>query len=172
MPLTSSCVHFGTKHAPVTFLSRNIVSEGQPVQGAAIAILVVEDGQLVLGADALFDGGFEAEVTTSGEDAVQFLEGDTTKYRALITDINLLGTLDGWQVGHRARELNPYLPIIYMTGAAADQWSANGVPNSILLNKAICACADRGRRRSASEHHRRSVNVRQSLPRGWTCEVS
>ena len=137
MPLTSSCVHFGTKHAPVTFLSRNIVSEGQPVQGAAIAILVVEDDQLIQGlvADALSDGGFEADVTTSGEDAVHLLEGDTIKYRALITDVNLLGTLDGWQVGHRARELNPDIPVIYMTGAAADQWSANGVPNSILLNK-------------------------------------
>jgi CheY-like chemotaxis protein len=51
------------------------------------------------------------------------------------TDINLIGALDGWQVGRRARQLNPDIPVIYMTGAAADQWSANGVPNSILLNK-------------------------------------
>ncbi|RXT42994.1 response regulator [Bradyrhizobium betae] len=107
------------------------------MQGAAIIILVVEDDQLIrdMVADALSDGGFEAEVAVSGEDAVILLQGDQIKYRALITDINLFGTLDGWQVGHRARELNPDIPVIYMTGAAADQWSAHGVPNSILLNK-------------------------------------
>ena len=107
------------------------------MQGAAIIVLVVEDEQLIrdMVADALSDGGFEAEVAVSGEDAVNLLQGEQTKYRALITDINLFGTLDGWQVGHRARELNPDIPVIYMTGAAADQWSAHGVPNSILLNK-------------------------------------
>jgi DNA-binding response OmpR family regulator len=47
----------------------------------------------------------------------------------------LRGRLDGWEVAKRAREVNPALPIIYMTGAAADQWPANGVPNSILLTK-------------------------------------
>ncbi|UPK28398.1 response regulator transcription factor [Bradyrhizobium sp. 195] len=107
------------------------------MQGAAVVILVVEDDQLVreLVADALSEGGFEAEVTNTGEEAVTRLKSDTNKYRALITDINLLGTLNGWEVGHRARELNHDIPVIYMTGAAADQWSANGVPNSILLNK-------------------------------------
>ncbi|MCK1333069.1 response regulator [Bradyrhizobium sp. CW9] len=107
------------------------------MQGAAVLILVVEDDQLVrdLVTDALSDGGFTIEVSVSGEDAVKLLLSDATKYRALITDINLFGTVDGWQVGHRARELNPDIPVIYMTGAAADQWSAHGVPNSILLSK-------------------------------------
>jgi DNA-binding response OmpR family regulator len=107
------------------------------MQGPAVVVLVVEDDQLVrdMVADALSDGGFTTEVSVSGEDAVKLLLSDTTKYRALITDINLFGTVDGWQVGHRARELNPDIPVIYMTGAAADQWSAHGVPNSILLNK-------------------------------------
>ena len=107
------------------------------MQGSAVVVLVVEDDQLVrdLVADALSDGGFTTEVSVSGEDAVKLLLSDTTKYRALITDINLFGTVDGWQVGHRARELNPDIPVIYMTGAAADQWSAHGVPNSILLSK-------------------------------------
>ncbi|MCK1360417.1 response regulator [Bradyrhizobium sp. 199] len=107
------------------------------MQGSLVVVLVVEDDQLIrdMVADALGDGGFEAEVAVSGEDAVTLLQSDQAKYRAIITDINLFGKLDGWQVGHRARELNPDIPVIYMTGAAADQWSANGVPNSILLNK-------------------------------------
>jgi DNA-binding response OmpR family regulator len=107
------------------------------MQGAGVTILVVEDEQLIrdMVADALSDGGFEAEVAVSGEDAVSLLQGNQTKYRALVTDINLFGKLDGWQVGHRARELNPDISVIYMTGAAADQWPVHGVPNSILLTK-------------------------------------
>ena len=43
--------------------------------------------------------------------------------------------LDGWAVARKAREMNPEFPIIYMTGADAEKWPVNGVPNSILLNK-------------------------------------
>jgi DNA-binding response OmpR family regulator len=63
------------------------------------------------------------------------LEENHGKYRALITDINLTGQLDGWDVAKLARELNPDMQVIYVTGAAADQWASLGVPNSVLLNK-------------------------------------
>ena len=42
---------------------------------------------------------------------------------------------NGWAVAHRARELHPDVPVIYMTGGSAADWSANGVPNSILVPK-------------------------------------
>jgi CheY-like chemotaxis protein len=110
---------------------------GAILQGDSVVILVVEDEKAIQETleDALSHAGFETSFTVSGEDAVALLQGDNSKYRALITDINLLGEMDGWQVAHRARELNPDIPVIYMTGAAAADWSANGVPKSILLNK-------------------------------------
>ena len=43
--------------------------------------------------------------------------------------------MDGWEVARRIREIDPAFSIIYMTGAAADQWPSQGVPNSILLTK-------------------------------------
>jgi len=33
------------------------------------------------------------------------------------------------------READPTFPVIYMTGATADQWASQGVPGSILLEK-------------------------------------
>jgi CheY-like chemotaxis protein len=101
-----------------------------------VSILVVEDDQLVQGiiVEALTDGGFESAVASSGEEAVDLLKGQA-KYRALVTDINLPGSIDGWEVAKQAREMDPAFPIIYMTGASADLWAANGVPNSILLAK-------------------------------------
>jgi DNA-binding response OmpR family regulator len=66
---------------------------------------------------------------------VTLLEGKPVRYRALVTDINLLDRIDGWEVAKQAREIDPAFPIIYMTGAGADQWASQGVPNSILLTK-------------------------------------
>jgi hypothetical protein len=33
------------------------------------------------------------------------------------------------------RQIDPAFPIVYMTGAAADDWASEGVPNNILLKK-------------------------------------
>jgi CheY-like chemotaxis protein len=35
----------------------------------------------------------------------------------------LLGGFNGWEVARAARELDPSFPVVYMTGAAADQWA-------------------------------------------------
>jgi DNA-binding response OmpR family regulator len=49
-----------------------------------------------------------------------------------VADIVLRGRIDGWEVAQRAREIDPEFPIIYMTGAKADQWPSRGISNSIL----------------------------------------
>lgn len=107
------------------------------MQGSVVVILVVEDDFLIqdMVQGALSEGGFESEVTSSGEEAVTLLLGDQNDYRALVTDIHLQGALTGWDVAKRARELNPDLPVIYMSGAGADQWPSHGVPSSLLLQK-------------------------------------
>lgn len=63
------------------------------------------------------------------------LKGKVANYRALVTDINLKGMMNGWEVAKAAREIDPAFPIVYMTGAAAGDWASRGVPNSILLEK-------------------------------------
>ena len=100
-------------------------------------ILIVEDDQSIqsIVEDALSEGGFESAVAASGEEAVTLLKGQKTKYRALVTDISLKGRMDGWEVAMRAREIDPQFPIVYMSGASANDWPAKGVPNSIMLTK-------------------------------------
>ncbi|QQO21002.1 response regulator [Bradyrhizobium diazoefficiens] len=104
---------------------------------SSLLILVVEDDGLVkdIVREALSEGGFESEVVASGEQALAVLQGEHPDYRAVVTDINLQGELTGWDVARRARELNPEIPVVYMSGAAADQWTSHGVPNSLLLQK-------------------------------------
>lgn len=103
----------------------------------SLAILIVEDEPLIqaIVEDALVEGGFEAEVTATGEEAVTLLQGTNNRYRALVTDINLSGDVDGWEVAKCARTIDPAFPIIYMTGGSGHNWPINGVPNSVLLTK-------------------------------------
>ena len=105
--------------------------------GDLLVVLVVEDDAPVqtIVEDALTDGGFEPAIAASGEEAVTLLKGIKGKYRALVTDVQLRGVMDGWEVAKRAREIDPEFPIVYMTGGHAAEWPSHGVPNSILLTK-------------------------------------
>ena len=102
-----------------------------------VTILVVEDDHLIqaMVEEALSDGGFESTTTASGEEAIALIQNDNSQYRAIMTDINLLGKLDGWEVARTAREINPTIPVIYMTGTHGEVWASKGVPNSVLLIK-------------------------------------
>ena len=102
-----------------------------------LVVLVIEDDHAIQGVieDTLIEGGFEPAIAASGEEAVTLLKGGQIKYRALVTDINLAGKIDGWEVAKKAREVDPDFPIVYITAANADQWASQGVPNSILLTK-------------------------------------
>ena len=104
---------------------------------SSVLIFLVEDEasiQHVL-EEALTDGGFTVAIANSGEQAVAMLDKEGAGYSALITDINLSGTLTGWDVAKHAREVNDKLPVIYMTGASAHEWGSKGVPNSQLMPK-------------------------------------
>jgi DNA-binding response OmpR family regulator len=102
-----------------------------------LPILVVEDDHMIqdIVKDALIEGGFEVVIASSGEQAVSLLDASKPKYRALVTDIKLNGKIEGWEIAKHAREIDPAFPVVYMTGDSADDWAANGVPNSILLTK-------------------------------------
>jgi CheY-like chemotaxis protein len=102
-----------------------------------ITILLVEDDELVRATveDSLSEGGLECASTGSGEEAITLLRGNKSQYRAIVTDINLLGTVDGWEVARVAREIEPAMPVVYMTGTNGDEWPSKGVPNSVLLKK-------------------------------------
>ncbi|WP_283848534.1 response regulator [Bradyrhizobium sp. SRL28] len=117
----------------------NEAARGNTALNDAVKILVVEDDQLIqaMVEEALSDGGFASALTASGEEAITLLQDDKSKskYRAVVTDINLLGKLDGWEVGRFAREIDPTMPIIYMTGTHGEEWASKGVPNSLLLAK-------------------------------------
>ena len=101
-----------------------------------IRVLIVEDDALIqLEVEAaLRDGGYLTDTESSGEAAIGRLETNTN-IRALITDINLIGEKTGWDVARRAREIFPDIPVVYVTSVSAEDWTSQGVPKSILVQK-------------------------------------
>ncbi|MBB3144961.1 DNA-binding response OmpR family regulator [Phyllobacterium trifolii] len=100
-------------------------------------LLLVEDEYLLVPIleDALSAEGFNVVTAHDGTTALQELEARATEFKAVITDIRLGTGPSGWDVGRRARELVPSMPVIYMSGDSAHDWSANGVPESVMLQK-------------------------------------
>ncbi|MGX0961421.1 DNA-binding response OmpR family regulator [Bradyrhizobium japonicum] len=100
-------------------------------------VLLVEDDDAIqcIVEDALREGGFEPASAKSGAEAVTLLKSRLAVYCALVTDINLLGNLNGWDVARAAREVDLHFPVVYISSAAAHDWPALGVPNSIILQK-------------------------------------
>lgn len=106
-----------------------------------ILVLVVEDEALlqVMLEDALKEGGFAVTATAKGREAILMLEAPNAAFRAIVTDINLGDKVSGWEVAKRARELHPDFPVVYTSGGGVSEWSANGVPNSVLVAKPFAA---------------------------------
>ncbi len=104
--------------------------------GTTVLLLVEDDAamQELLGTE-LTEAGFEIVGVGDGTRALAELNADATRFCAIITDIKLGRGPDGWDLGHRARELVPDMPVIYMTGDSTHEWSSKGVPNSVVLAK-------------------------------------
>lgn len=102
-----------------------------------VPVLLVEDEAaltLIL-QETLEEGGYTIETASDASQAMAMLEAKDATYDALITDVNLGGKVTGWAVAKRARELTPDIPLVYMTGDSEHEWTAKGVPYSILLTK-------------------------------------
>jgi CheY-like chemotaxis protein len=84
-------------------------------------VLLVEDEWLVREeiASAFRDAGWTVLECSTGEGAVGIIESDE-RLDALLTDIQLGGTLSGWDVADAFHERNPDLPVIYASGNAAE----------------------------------------------------
>lgn len=103
-----------------------------------IVVLVVEDEVLIreIVVVALQDAGFMIEDAHNGEAAIALIDRPGNPIRALVTDINLTSNgATGWDVATRAREMSDAIPVVYMSGESGHEWSAHGVPNSIMIAK-------------------------------------
>jgi CheY-like chemotaxis protein len=104
------------------------------VDGGSIVVLIVEDEALLrLSTSAyLRDCGYVVVEATDAEHAM-IVCGDRTHIDILITDIQLGGSADGWDVASCFRDAQDNIPVIYTSGNARDRTRA--VTGSLFVDK-------------------------------------
>ena len=102
----------------------------------SLLVVVVEDEPLILEMvrEALEEAGFEVLSATSSGSAEEKIEA-ADEIVGLITDVRLGRGPDGWELARAVRSSRPNLPVVYMTGDSAGEWSAQGVPRSLIVQK-------------------------------------
>lgn len=83
-----------------------------------MCVLVVEDDALVrtILMEELFEGGFEAEEASTGDQAATKLDDLAQTICAVMTDIDMPGAIDGITLAEMVRTRHPRLPVIFTTG--------------------------------------------------------
>lgn len=103
-------------------------------------VLLVEDEAEVrkLIEEAFEEAGLSVRSAPSDIAAYDLLEKEARSFAVLVADINLGAGTTGFDVARRARQLNPDLDVIYITGQAAglDKF---GVPDAEMFPKPFSA---------------------------------
>ena len=103
-------------------------------------ILLVEDNSEVLAAMrlALMKVGYHVLVASSGDEALRVFQGEPG-IELLLTDIVMPGKLQGTTLAKTLRELQPDLPVVFMSGYASEATvHGNGLrPEDIRLMKPV-----------------------------------
>ncbi|HEY0206776.1 MAG TPA: response regulator, partial [Acetobacteraceae bacterium] len=85
----------------------------------AVTVLLVEDDELVrcVMVELLKEEGFEVYEAHDGDLAALFINNQPA-FDVLLTDVNMPGTMDGWDLADHARGHRPSLPVIVVSGRA------------------------------------------------------
>ncbi|WP_439546381.1 response regulator [Sandarakinorhabdus sp.] len=100
-------------------------------------ILLVEDEAFValMLHDMLEAAGFAVITVHTSALAKSVLATRHQEISAVITDIRLGGSVDGWDLAQQARSLIPDVPVVYLSGGSEQDHRALGVANSVLMKK-------------------------------------
>ncbi len=100
-------------------------------------ILLIEDEPLILldVSAALTEAGFDVVTAASAADGIADFDGQCAGLCAVVTDIRLGKGATGWEVGRHVREAIPTMPVVYMSGDSSGEWTAQGVPGSVMIAK-------------------------------------
>jgi two-component system, cell cycle response regulator CpdR len=100
------------------------------------SVLFVEDEVLICWVveDALRNSGYQVLTLTTGNEGLEAIEG-AQAFDALVTNIKLPDGPDGWALARRAREVNPAIAVLYVSGDSVAYHAEEGVEGSIMLAK-------------------------------------
>ena len=100
-------------------------------------VLLVEDEFLIADIleESLESAGFDVSLAHNGSEALARVEAEASRYDALVTDIGLGQSPNGWEVAQRTRERFPAIAVLYVTACHSREWVSAGVPDSLVIGK-------------------------------------
>ncbi len=105
---------------------------------AAVRVLLVEDEGLIrmVTSEFLRDEGFEVTEAWNGDEAARLLD-TSDHFDVLFTDVQMPGTLDGIDLAMRARRQYAMIPLLVVSGYAAQLMTRLGVlkPSAVFIGK-------------------------------------
>jgi DNA-binding NtrC family response regulator len=103
-------------------------------------VIVVEDEALlrILVEMTLLATDYDFEVLSDVDSALEALDSEAKDSDVLLTNVNLGDPeLTGFDLARRARQLNPNIFVIYISGAERAQFEKEKVPGSVFLDKPV-----------------------------------
>lgn len=99
-------------------------------------VLFVDDDLIsrLLNCAVLRESGFDVIEARSYAEACAEIER-RPRLAALVTDIDLGGGPDGFEIARRARLADPQVPVVYMSGTDLRRYASEGVNNSRFIPK-------------------------------------
>ena len=84
-------------------------------------VLIVDDEDTVLAvaSDMLLHAGYDVEVTSNGQDAIELLSATTAKIDIVLLDLTM-PKMSGQETYRKLRDLRPDLPVVLMSGFTED----------------------------------------------------
>ena len=100
-------------------------------------ILIVEDEALIRMdlVDMFKDAGFSVLEACDASEAIKLIEMHENSIEILLTDIRLGKGPDGWDIARRTRSKLDDIPIVFVSGDSAKDWSEAGIDKSVMLAK-------------------------------------
>lgn len=99
-------------------------------------VLIVDDEPLIadLIVEALSERGLTVKAALTDHDAFALLEREAQQLSLLVTDINLGKGVTGFDLARKARELNPAMTVVYITGQP-QKFDRFGVDGALIVEK-------------------------------------
>jgi two-component system cell cycle response regulator CpdR len=100
-------------------------------------VAVIEDEPLIqLELESAFEEAGGVKSAPNAKAAVAMLEQEIDACSVIVTDIRLArDSLTGWDIARLAREMNPEIKVVYITGDSGSEWPTRGVSKSVLIHK-------------------------------------
>ena len=100
-------------------------------------ILIAEDEALIRMdlVDMFEDAGFSVLEACDALEAIELINVHANSIEVLLTDIRLGKGPDGWDIARHTRSKLDDIPIVFVSGDSAKDWSEAGIEKSVMLAK-------------------------------------